>query len=334
MSVAAVHGDATGVLGDGARLLPVDVAGYNPHPLHAAERVWAQTNCYVDLWIEVLHAAGLDPVPALSVALEADFDGTQWTFLKLGPEDLRRLHGVTVAELNLWRPVLDHVVEELARGRLLTVEVDSFWLPDTRGTDYHEAHAKTTIVVNEVDLAGLRVAYFHNDGYHAASGEDVVGLFHLAGRAPNVLLPYVEVVRLEGAHDPTPDEVVEVFISHVAAAPVDNPVARLAARVREDVGWLHGAGLTEFHRWSFGVLRQCGFTAELGADACDRVAGLGVRGAAAAGEELRATAEAAKAAQFRVARIARGRNADVGSSLEQMAECWARATDHLSPLRP
>lgn len=320
-------------------LLPVDVTGHAPHPVHAGERVWAQTNCYVDLWVEVLHAAGLDPVPALSVALEADFDGTQWTFLKLAPEDLRRLHGVTVAELNLWRPVLDHVVEELRRGRLLTVEVDSFWLPDTRGTDYREAHAKTTIVVNEVDLPAPsgtgdpRIAYFHNDGYHEATGEDVVGLFHLAGRDPAVLLPYVEVVRLEGAHDPSADEVVAVFTEHVRAAPAQDPVARLAARVHEDLGWLHGAGLPAFHRWSFGVLRQCGFTAELGADACERVAGLGVAGAGAAADELRAVAEAAKAAQFRVARVARGRDADVGPSLDAMAEHWARATDHLAPLR-
>ena len=84
MSVATVHGNATGVLGDGARLLPVDVTGYAPHPLHAGERVWAQTNCSVDLWIEVLHAAGLDPVPALSVALEADFVRWDWSRAALG----------------------------------------------------------------------------------------------------------------------------------------------------------------------------------------------------------------------------------------------------------
>ena len=32
-----------------------------PHPLHATERSWTETNCYVDVWIEVLHALGLDP---------------------------------------------------------------------------------------------------------------------------------------------------------------------------------------------------------------------------------------------------------------------------------
>ncbi|MBA5771045.1 DUF1839 family protein, partial [Escherichia coli] len=27
---------------------------YRPHPLHSQEMVWKQTNCYVDMWLEVL----------------------------------------------------------------------------------------------------------------------------------------------------------------------------------------------------------------------------------------------------------------------------------------
>ena len=35
------------------------------HPLHQGERVWLETNCYVDLWIELLHDFGFDPRAAL-----------------------------------------------------------------------------------------------------------------------------------------------------------------------------------------------------------------------------------------------------------------------------
>ena len=27
---------------------------YESHPLHGADRTWTETNCYVDLWIELL----------------------------------------------------------------------------------------------------------------------------------------------------------------------------------------------------------------------------------------------------------------------------------------
>lgn len=314
-------------------LLPVDVAGFAPHPLHAGERVWAQTNCYVDLWVELLHAAGLDPVPALAAALSADFDGSQWTFLKPAPEDLRRLLGVTVAELNVWRPVVEHVVEELDRGRLLTVEVDSFFLPDTAGTDYHEAHTKTTVVVNELDLDARRMAYFHNDGYHELGGDDLSGVLRLDGTPPLVLDPYVEVVRLDGAHGVDPADELAVVVDHLRRAPADNPVARLGERVLTDLDWLRGAGLETFHRWSFGVLRQCGFTAELAADVCRHAAAAGLRGAEPAARELAAVAEGAKAVQFRVARTARGRAGDPGEELAAMAQHWGAAMELLAPNR-
>ena len=43
--------------------------GYQSHFGHAGERIWPEPNCYLDLWIETLHALGLDPVPALACAL-------------------------------------------------------------------------------------------------------------------------------------------------------------------------------------------------------------------------------------------------------------------------
>ena len=329
MTPSGGRGDATSAGRAAApRVLPVDVAQFRPHLMHAGTRVWNQTNCYLDLWIELLHAAGIDPAPAAAVALGTDFDGTQWSFAKFTPEDLRVLYGIEIAELNVWRPVIDHVVEEMARGRLLTVEVDSFWLPDTAGTDYHQAHGKTTIVVNEVDLDTPRIGYFHNDGYFEASGDDVSQLFHLEGRDPRVLVPYVEVIRWDAAHQATPERSTTVFAAHLRRAPDDNPVARLAEQVRADRSWLATAGMDTFHRWSFGVLRQCGSAAELAADACRHAAGLGVGGAGAAATDFAEVAVAAKAAQFRLARVVRGREADLGS-LDTMVEHWAAGMAHL-----
>ena len=45
------------------RLLPIDAETYEPSSYRSGDRVWTETNCYVDLWIEVLHALGLDYRP-------------------------------------------------------------------------------------------------------------------------------------------------------------------------------------------------------------------------------------------------------------------------------
>lgn len=83
--------------------------GCQSHFSHARERIWPETNCYADLWIETLHALGLDPVPAFACAPSADHDSLQWTFLKQQPEDLRRLSGLEVTEEIVWLPLLERV---------------------------------------------------------------------------------------------------------------------------------------------------------------------------------------------------------------------------------
>ena len=54
----------------------------------AATRIWPETNCYVDLWIEVLAAAGFTPEAMLGFTLTQDFEGDQFTFFKVPLEDL------------------------------------------------------------------------------------------------------------------------------------------------------------------------------------------------------------------------------------------------------
>lgn len=306
------------------QLLPLRASSYQPHDLHARDRIWTETNCYVDVWIEVLHALGLDPLAAAAFTLGCDFEGDQWTFFKYPPEDLWTAYGIDVHEMNVWRPVVDHVAEQLDHGRLLTVEVNSYFLPDTHGVAYRREHVKTTIVANHLDREARRLGYFHNAGYFELDGDDFDGVFRLGSHADaDALPPYVELVRLEGLrHDPT-SELVQVarrqLQLHLDRRPVDNPVERLAARVRTDLSWLTSATPEAFHEWAFGTVRQCGASAELAAAFCEWIA------EAEAAARWASLAETAKSLQFLLARAARGRTVDLDTAFASMADDWQAA---------
>src|SRR5215210_7588750 len=102
-----------------------------PHAIHQPGRIWAHTNCYADVWIELLHALGVEPTASLAFTLAIDFEGDQWTFFKCPLADLYELYGIDVQELAIWRELAVHVAEQVVRGRPVLVEVDSFYLPDT-----------------------------------------------------------------------------------------------------------------------------------------------------------------------------------------------------------
>ncbi|GGF12789.1 DUF1839 family protein [Williamsia phyllosphaerae] len=300
-------------------------AEYSPHATHSGDRIWPETNCYVDLWIEVLHALGRDPVPVFASALSVDFDGDQWTFLKAAPEDLRQLYGISVTEENVWKPVLDTVESGLVRGMLHTVEVDSWWLPDTAGTDYRSGHVKTTIVATQIDRHRRTMTYLHNAGLHELSGDDFVGLFNLGDVPAQVLPPYVEQIRFHPVQA-NPTAALSVARAHLARRPARNPVDGLAEGVLEATSWLGAAGMSVFHLWAFATLRQCGATAELAADLSEHLE-TWAPGAAAAATDFRSVATTAKAIQFKMARVAMGRTVDVRPALGEMAAAWARAMD-------
>jgi len=293
---------------------------YQPHFTHAADRDWPETNCYLDLWIEVLHALGHDPIPALACLLSADHDGFNWTFAKQQPEDLRRLYGLEVNEENAWLTALELIESGPARGVLHTVEVDSWWLPDTAGTAYRGDHVKTTITPTKIDTAQRTLRYIHNAGLYELSGDDFDGIFGLHPDGTLTLPPYIEVVR----HHPerAVSDALEIIVrEQLSRRASGNPVERLAAGVADAIEWLPDAGMAKFHLWAFASLRQCGATAELLADLAEHIDPL-FPSAASAASPLREVSSSAKSAQFKMARVANGRKGDVTPALSAMVTGW------------
>jgi hypothetical protein len=326
--------------GTRSQLLDIDRASYRPHPLHAGERTWTETNCYVDLWIELLNALGLDPLAAAAFTLSTDFEGDQWTFFKFPPEDLRALFGLEVAEFNVWRPTLDHAEEQLELGRLFIMDADAWFLPDTHGVSYRIAHVKSAMVPNMIDRDARRLGYFHNAGYFELEGDDFDGVFRLGGYAdPSVLPPYVETVRLDRVrHDP--DTLVAGAVAltraHLARRPVDDPMLRLQQRLDGDAAWLRSEDVETFHQYAFGTCRQCGASAELAASFVDWLAahdsvapGSGSQDLEDAAEAFRTVAVTAKALQFSLARLSRGRSVDLHAPLAEMGRAYKVAMDGL-----
>ena len=78
------------------QLFPLDPAAYARHRLHLGDRAWLESNCYIDLWIELLQTAGVEPLAALPCTFAGDLEGDQWTFFKFPIADLYGLYGVEV----------------------------------------------------------------------------------------------------------------------------------------------------------------------------------------------------------------------------------------------
>ncbi|MEY2458954.1 MAG: hypothetical protein QOG30_784 [Acidimicrobiaceae bacterium] len=316
------------------QLLDIDASTYEPHRLHSGERVWTETNCYVDLWIELLHALDLDPLAACAFTLRTDFEGDQWTFFKFPLEDLRVLYGIDVYEMNAWQPIEHHIVEQLELGRLLTIEVDSWYLPDTAGVSYQLDHVKSSIVPNRIDPDRRELAYFHNAGYFELSGDDYDGVLRRTAELSDARLlpPYVEVVKLDGLrHDDLATlraNVTSLTRDHLARRPTTNPVQRMRKRLAGDLDWLTTQSLDTFHQWAFGFCRQCGANAELAAAFVDWLAP-GDTDLAPSADAFREMANGTKTLQFSLARAARGRTVDVEPVLDALERQWDAA---LAPL--
>jgi len=311
------------------RIWPLDPATYARHSLHDGERAWTESNCYVDLWIELLHTSGVEPLAALPFTFAVDLEGDQWTFFKFPSADLLALYGVDVIELQIWRPITAHLEEQLALGRPALVEVDAFYLPDTAGTSYRAEHIKTTIGIQALDVAAQRAGYFHNAGYYELGGPDFGDVFRLQGHLtdPEYLPPYVEVAKLGIRPALTGRALVRASIellgAHLARVPLDNPFGRYATRFGDDLESLAGEPLTRFHRYAFATLRQCGAAFDLGGTYLRWLEANGERGLEQIATACDVIATTATALQFKFARsVNANRPFDPAPMLAAMAEAW------------
>jgi hypothetical protein len=314
----------------GVPALPLTVDGYRRHALHDDSCVWLEKNCYIDIWIEILHALGLDPHAMLPLTIAVDFEGDQWTFFKPSHDELRDLYGITVQELTVWRPLLDHVQEHAGAGKLVLAEVDAWWLPDTTGTTYRHDHEKTTIAVAAVEITRRRLRYFHNAGFFELSDDDFAGLFDLAATPDPARLPlFAEFARLDRVVRRSPSELAAraraLLAAHAWRTPDVNPFRRFQDRFVHRSGTSRDSNVAEYHKWAFATTRQMGAAFELTAQHLRWLDRHGAGEFAAPAAAFTQIAAAAKTLIFKAARaVGTGRTIDVTALFEGMAEDWER----------
>ncbi|MBP9112709.1 MAG: DUF1839 family protein [Polyangiaceae bacterium] len=314
-----------------ARVFDLDPKTYVTHGYHRNEDcAWPETNCYVDLWIELLHGAGFEPLAACSFFPRLDFEGEQWTFFKFDHADLYELYGIEVLEHNIWKPMAVHAEEQTRLGRPFLVEMDGYFLPDTHGSSYRTEHVKTTVAINQIDRANRSMEYFHNKGLYRLEGDDYDGVFREGKMSPKegeIVLPtYVEIAKFGRAKKLAPAALVtksmELFCASYARKPETNPITAYRARFAADMEWLLSEPAQTFHLWAFSTLRQVGANFEIGGAYLDWLSGTDQKWGEGAALS-RAISSSAKAMQFKMARAIVGKRAiDTESLLSSLENAW------------
>ena len=319
------------------QILKLDPDKYSRHRIHSQERDWAETNCYVDIWIELLYSLGHEPVAALPYTLAIDFEGDQWTFFKFPLADLYDLYGIDVQELAIWQPLTTHIQEQVSLGRPVLVELDSYFLPDTAGMAYKLAHVKSTVAITEIDLQKKQMGYFHGQGYYHLSGDDFIDVFRMRNEPdPSILSPYVEIAKLRHTNKLTRSELLQQSIKllkrQLRLIPDTNPFITFKPKFESDVQWLANENLDTFHQYSFATLRQFGACFELAATYLRWLSEQGESGLDSISNQIKSLSEIAKVYQFQLARsISRKKPLDL-SPIDKMSENWESATRELKNL--
>ena len=213
-----------------------------------------------------MHSLELNPVASFAFTLASDFEGDQWTFFKVPLHDLLLLYAIDVQELNIWNSLLEHICVQIARNRLVFVEVDAFYLPDVSDTSYHQEHEKTTIGMRAIDPQAQQLSYFHNSGSYTLSGDDFVGIFH-NGRQQ--LPPYVEFAKLDAlkklSDDKLAEQASELMHAHLACLPTTNPFIAYRQHFEQYMASLQDQDMAFFHKHAFATTRQYGAAYEYAA---------------------------------------------------------------------
>jgi hypothetical protein len=316
-------------------LLGLDVHSYTPHTLHGANRLFPETNCYTDLWIELVHALGHEPTAMLAFCVIADWEGDQWTFVKPPPVDLEQLYGAEIQEYIVYRTLPEHLAEQVALGRWSIVEVDGYHLPDTVGRSYRTVHEKTSVAVESIDQESEILRYFHGPGFFELSGVDYREALRV-GRpySADVLPPYIEFIRFDRLEPCPAEELPRLALSllerQLERRPPTNPVERFGERLCVDLPAMLGGDADAYHLYAFATLRQCGAAWEAASSFLAWLAQFHPR-LAGSDEHFRLLAADSKTMLFKLARAAtRGRSFDPAPDVEVMASRWAAAMQGLS----
>jgi uncharacterized protein DUF1839 len=301
---------------------------YRPHRLHGEGRSYPETNCYADLLIELLHACGYEPMAMFGHLVRMDFEGDQWTFFKPPPEDLERLFGVDIHEMQPYRPLPAQIAEQLERGRTIIVELDSFYLPDTVATSYRTSHVKSSVAADAIDPESETFRYFHGAGLHELTGQDYRQVFRLADEfSDDVLPPYTEIVRFDAGPPLSDDALREaaaaILRGHLRRRPSENPMERFGEQLAGELPALLTGSLDDYHAYAFATVRMAGAAFEVAASHTQWLLGTDAEPAAGALLEI---VDGCKALSFR---LARRRPFDPAQLLAGMADGWARAMDAL-----
>jgi len=315
------------------RLLGLDPATYTPSALHAPVRTFRETNCYVDLWIELLHAQGIDPVSAMAFTCAVDFEGDQWTFFKPPPEDMEQLYGIDTHEMQLYRPTAEHIAEQLHAGRTMIIEADSFYMPDRIATSYRREHVKSSIALEAIAPEEQRLRYFHGAGYYELSGQDYEGVLRL-GRpySDDVLPPYVEIVRFDAGSRLEGEDLrrsaYEILARHLRRRPRRNPWMTFGERLSQDLPRLLSSPESQYHAYAFATVRQCGAAFELARSFVEWLADSRIDARIAADALVRQV----DGAKTLLMKLARRRPFALDPAMKELAEAWEVSMNALNGL--
>jgi hypothetical protein len=298
------------------------------HALHDPERAWPQTNCSVDLLIELLAAYGFEPLWMLAFTVTQDFEGDHFTFFKVPSEDIEALYGISVQELAVWDDLQGHIVEQLQRGRLVLLEVDGYFLPDTRGVTYQLQHGKTTIGIYALDAEQRRLGYFHNETRGILCDADFDGALQRLPTQSGLLMPYTELLKpIAAAHENPAALAVQQLRRHWQRRPAQNPFRAYAEVFPEHIERLKVKGTAYFHGYAFNTLRQTGANFGFLDSFLTGLPGDDFTPAATCARSL---ADGAKTLQFQLARaVARNRFDALGAVVDNLAETYEKLMEEL-----
>jgi hypothetical protein len=316
--------------------LPETTHRYASHPLHGEDRAWPDAGGQIDVWIEILHSQGVEPLAALAFTLALDYEGDQFTSLRVPRADLRVLYGIEVQDLTLWRSLVSHASQQIALGRVVLVDADAFFLPDAVGSAYRYEHAATTIGIAAVDVEREQLRYFHGRSQYTLGGNDFAGVFRTGPYVADatVLPPAAEIAKLDGIVDLGQAALVERATAlarlHMAGAPAANPIARWADRTPRDLAWLHDDPRAPILRYASVTTRQAGVCAGLTAAFLEWLDTNGSRRVLDAAAAFDRVSRAAKHAHLKLVRAARTRAAaDIASDVATMAAAWDEGMSRL-----